>query len=194
MESVQIVPGLVVDETMFRAAADSLASHAPEEHFTWERFTDENNWTLIPDPDSDGYKAEFLVQRTPGRMLKINVWFKPDLRDGQRPRPHNHPWEFTAFILMGGYTEQRYEVVDGKVKTTTQVHQAGEQNHLPLSTFHEVTEILSEPGKTLTLMVCGEGRTGDWGYIDPETGEFEVNQPDLGFRARLEDLNPRLRS
>jgi hypothetical protein len=177
---------------MFRAAAKGLASHAPEEQFTWDRFIDENNWTFIPDPDSEGYKAEFLVQRTPGRTLKINVWFKPDLRDGQRPRPHNHPWEFTAFILLGGYTEDRYEVAGGKVNKTTQVHKAGEQNHLPPTTFHEVTQI-SEPGRTLTLMVCGAGRTGAWGYIDPETGEFEENQPDPDFRRRLEALNPRLR-
>ncbi|EST27415.1 hypothetical protein [Streptomyces roseochromogenus] len=192
MKSVQIIPGLAVDEEMFNAAVTGLAEHLPDEHLTWDRFTSESNWTLIPDLDGVGYKAELLLRREAECTAKINLWLGPDLRDGAAPKPHNHPWEFTAFILLGGYTEQRYEVVDGQVTSTTQVHQAGGQNHLPLTTFHEVTAI-AEPGRTLTLMVCGAGRKGEWGYIDPESGEFEANQPDPGFRARLVAINPRLR-
>lgn len=192
MKSAQIIPGLAVNEEMFDAAVAGLSAQLPDEQLTWDSFTNENNWTLIPDPDGFGYKAEFLLRREAGRTAKINLWFGPDLRDGEAPKPHNHPWEFTAFILLGGYTEQRYEVVDGKVTSTTQVHRAGEQNHLPLTTFHEVTAI-TEPGRTLTLMLCGAGRNGEWGYIDPQTAKFEANQPDPGFHARLQALNPRLR-
>ena len=192
MKPVEIVPGLIVDEEMFDAGVAGLKAHAPDERLTWDSFTDEQNWTLVPDPDGSGYKAEYLVRREEERTVKINVWFSPDLRDGEAPKPHNHPWEFTAFILLGGYTEDRYEVVDGNVNKSTQEHKAGEQNHLPLTTFHEVTQI-SEPGRTLTLMVCGAGREGAWGYLDPVTGEFEENRSDPGFGRRLEDLNPRLR-
>ncbi|MET9779119.1 hypothetical protein ABZ023_33555 [Streptomyces sp. NPDC006367] len=192
MKPVEIVPGLVVDEQLFDAAVAGLAAHAQDERVTWGSFTDEQNWTLVPGPDGAGYKAEYLVRGEKERTVKINLWFSPDLRDGEAPKPHNHPWEFTAFILLGGYTENRYEVVDGRVEKTTQVHKAGEQNHLPLRTFHEVTQI-AEPGRTLTLMVCGAGCKGAWGYIDPETGEFEENQPDPGFRTHLQALNPRLR-
>ncbi|MGW2998703.1 hypothetical protein [Streptomyces sp. NPDC001155] len=192
MKSAQIIPGLAVDEEMFDAAFSGLAAHAPDEHLTWDSFTNEQNWTLIPDPDGVGYKAEYLLRREAETTIKINLWFRPDLRDGEKPKPHNHPWPFTAHILLGGYTEQRYEVVDGKVTSTTQSHRVGEQNDVPLEIFHEVTAI-TEPGRTLTLMVCGAGRKGEWGYIDPESGEFEANRPDPGFRARLVAINPRLR-
>lgn len=192
MEPVEIVPGLVVDEEMFDAAVRGLAARTPYERLTWGTFTDERHWTLIPDPQGSGYKAEYLVRRESERTVKINLWLGPDLRDGSAPRPHNHPWPFTAFILLGGYTEDRYEPVRGRVHRTTRVHEAGERNHLPLTAFHEVTH-LSAPGRTLTLLVCGAGRTGAWGYLDPETGRFQENRPDPGFRAHLKALNPRLR-
>lgn len=192
MSSVQVIPGLTVDQTMFHAAAAGLAAHAPGERLTWEMFTGANSWTLIPDPDGFGYKAECVLRREPTRTVKINLWMGPDLRDGQAPRPHNHPWEFTAHVLLGGYTEQRYELAGKAVKSTAETHLVGGQNHVPLSTFHEVTEI-AEPGRTLTLMLCGEGTHGDWGYLDPETGKVTVNVADPGFQARLAQLNPRMR-
>jgi hypothetical protein len=158
---------------------------------TWGDFIDQDNWFFVPDPDGVGYKAEYLVLRSEDRTVKINLWMKPDLRAGDAPMPHNHPWPFTAYVLMGGYTESRYEVVDGKVTTTTEEHRAGDKNHVPLDLFHEVTEI-HDPGRTLTLMVCGRGNKGQWGYIDPNTGEFRPNQPDPTFLERAREINPRM--
>jgi hypothetical protein len=103
--------------------------------------------------------------------------------------PHGHPWDFTAYVLMGGYTEDRYQVVDGKVLTEKATHRAGDKNNVPIDLFHEVTEIL-EPGRTLTLMICGEGTQGQWGYINPETGEFRLNQSDPSFMERARLINP----
>ncbi|MFF7446509.1 MULTISPECIES: hypothetical protein [unclassified Streptomyces] len=192
MRTVRVVPGLTVDEELFDATVDGLARFTPDESLTWAEFTSEDRWLLVPDSDGVGYKAEAVLRREEGRTVKVNLWMAPDLRDGEKSRPHNHPWEFTAHILAGGYTEQRYEVVDGQVVTETQVHMAGDTNEVPLSTFHEVTDIQA-PGRTLTLMVCGAGREGDWGYLNPTTGELEPNRPDPGFRDRLIALNPRMR-
>lgn len=192
MRTVRIVPGLTVDEELFDAAVDGLARFAPDESLTWEEFTSEDRWLLVPDSEGMGYKAESVLRRETGRTVKVNLWMAPDLRDGERPRPHNHPWEFTAHVLAGGYTEQRYELVDGRVVTETRTHEAGGTNTVPLSSYHEVTHIQA-PGRTLTLMVCGAGRKGEWGYLDPATGELEPNQPEPGFRERLAALNPRLR-
>jgi hypothetical protein len=192
MQSVQIIPGLHVDEEMFERATEALAAHTPDQKITWESFIDQNNWLLVPDPDGFGYKAEYKVLQSANRTIKINLWMSPDLRAGDAPMPHNHPWPFTAYVLMGGYKESRYKVVDGNVITTTEVHRAGDENDVPIDLFHEVTEI-HEPGRTLTLMVCGEGIQGEWGYIDPETGEFRPNQPDPSFKMHLRERNPRLR-
>ncbi|MFF4607905.1 hypothetical protein ACFY12_34855 [Streptomyces sp. NPDC001339] len=189
---MEIIPGLIVDEEMYDKAVHGLIEHTPEEKLTWESFTDEHSWLLIPGLDGAGYKAELVLRREKDRTIKINLWMAPDLRAGQTPAPHNHPWEFHAHILMGGYTEQRYQLVDGKVRTETQIHEAGGQNHLPLDIYHEVTKIHA-PARTLTLMVCSGGRKGDWGYLNTETAVFAANQPDPTFKAHLQALNPRLR-
>ncbi|MGY4969559.1 hypothetical protein ACWGCC_10055 [Streptomyces nigrescens] len=192
MKPIEIIPGLTVDKEMYQSAVEGLAAFAPDEKLTWESFADERSWLLIPDPDGSGYKAELVVRRAAESTIKINLWMSPDLRAGSAPQPHNHPWEFVAHVLMGGYTEQRYQVIDGTVHTATQTHKAGGENHLPLDVFHEVTQIHA-PGRTLTLMICGKGRKGDWGYLDPESGAFEANRPDPEFRDRLVALNPRMR-
>ncbi|MEU3186016.1 hypothetical protein ABZ707_17710 [Streptomyces sp. NPDC006923] len=191
MPEVQVLPGLPVNEDLFDAAVRGLADFAPDDAITWEDFTSEDRWLLVPRPDGLAYKAELLVRREESRTVKVNLWLGPDRRGGEQPRPHNHPWEFTAHVLRGGYTEERYELVDGELVTETRVHEAGGTNHVPLSTFHEVTRIAA-PGGTLTLMVCGAGRKGAWGYIDPETGRTEPHQPDPSFRQHLAALNPRM--
>ncbi|GHE14689.1 hypothetical protein [Streptomyces alanosinicus] len=192
MDRVEVVPGLAVDLDLYEAAVNGLKEHAPEETLAWETFTSPESWTLVPDPDEQGYKGELVLRREDSHTRKINLWFAPDLRDGQSPKPHNHPWEFTSHVLSGAYTEQRYTLVDGKVATETHTHTAGGSNHLPLDVYHEVTAI-SEPGRTLTLMLCGAGRQGAWGYLDPETGRTYDNTPDTSFRDRLVALNPRMK-
>lgn len=192
MERVEVIPGLIVDEEMHEHAARGLERHAPDERLTWEAFTDEHSWLLIPDPDGAGYKGELVVHRREDRTIKINLWMAPDLRAGASPAPHNHPWAFRAHVLMGGYTEQRYQVLDGRVHAETRSHMASGENDVPLDVFHEVTHIHA-PARTLTLMVCGEGRTGNWDYLDVATGTFEENPADPTFKARLLALNPRLR-
>lgn len=192
MERIEIIPGLIVDEEMYQRAVRGLEQHAPSGKLTWEAFTDEHGWLLIPDPDGAGYKGELVVRREEDCTVKINLWMAPDLRAGAEPAPHNHPWEFRAHVLMGGYTEQRYQVLDGEVHAEARSHDAGGQNHVPLDVFHEVTHVHT-PARTLTLMVCGQGRKGNWGYLDVDTGAFEENQADPTFKARLQTLNPRLR-
>jgi hypothetical protein len=48
-------------------------------------------------------------------------------------------------------------------------------------------------GRTLTLMDCGQGKPGEWGYLDPDTGRFNRNAPDPQFMALLRDRNPHMR-
>lgn len=73
----------------------------------------------------------------------------------------------------------------------TQSHTAGEVNGITREQFHEVTAI-HEPGRTLSLMICGLGERGAWGHLDPGSGVFELNDPsaDPGFSDRLYAINP----
>lgn len=188
----EVLAGLVVDEAVFGSVIEGLSTHAPAvQPPAWDAFTDEYRWTLVPDAEGAGYKAEFLVHHSPGATVKVNVWMAPDLRRGEEPMPHGHPWPFTAHLLMGGYTEQRYRLTDGSVDAHTVTHRQGGANHLPVSVFHEVTDV-HEPGRTVSLMVCGAGRSGLWGYLDPQTGRVTPPRPDPAFQERLKALNPRL--
>ncbi|WP_280391278.1 hypothetical protein, partial [Nocardia wallacei] len=117
----------------------------------------------IPDTDCLGYKAELALHTGHARTVRLNRWYSPDLRGGHQPRPHSHPWSFNAWLLSGGYTEDRYEPTGDQTTGEPSVreqlgveHRAGGRNPVPRSVYHEVTHI-HEPGRTLSLMVCGPG-------------------------------------
>lgn len=189
-----IVPGLVVKGSMFEAAVDGLATHAPDlEPFTWERFTDRSGWTLVPNADGIAYKAELVVLASVDRTVKINLWSLPDRRGGERPQPHNHPWSFQSVVLLGGYTEDRYVVPTegGTPRAHRGVERCGPAvNEIAQTDYHEVTEI-HHPQATLTLMICGPRTQGGiWGYLDTDTGDHASAAPDPDFSAKLKSLNP----
>lgn len=186
-----IVPGLTVDSELFEAAAHGLTTHAPERApLTWPTFIDPAGWTLVPDDCGSGYKAELVLLNTRERTLKINLWYLPDLRGGQRSQPHSHPWDFAAHVLLGGYSEDRYTPDGSRVLAQRGVeHRQGGVNDVSRRVYHEVTEIHA-PGRTLTLMMCGRGQRGAWGYLDTDTGQHISVRPDPKFAGRLRALNP----
>lgn len=192
---ITIVPGLVVTEAMFEAAADGVARHARDVRpLTWERFTTSAPWTLVPDELGHAYKAEFILRRTRERTYKINLWMRPDRRGSAKPKPHDHRWPFTSRVLRGGYTEDRYTIAGRSVRDNLGVsHRAGGANDMPLNVCHEVTGI-HRPGDTLTLMVCGRLTRDTWGYlVDTDTARIVPAAPDPRFTARLRALNPHQR-
>ncbi|MER7212433.1 hypothetical protein ABT340_35720 [Streptosporangium sp. NPDC000239] len=193
MKRLTVAPGLTLDEALFEAAAEGVAAHAPElGALSWEQFTAPSGWTLVPDEETGrAYKAELTLQEHPHLLRRINVWFEADLRGNAAPRPHSHPWPFTAHVLLGGYDEERYvrkgyEIIQGAAS-----HRAGRANVLHRELFHEVTEI-HEPGRTLTLMVAdAPGVRGGWGYLSPDTGAYiAAPPPSEAFLAALRELNP----
>lgn len=187
MKTALIAPGLTLDEQLYEAAAAGLLTAAPDlAPLTWERFTAAPDWALIPDESGACYKAELTLVNTIEQTIRINQWFLPDLRGGQAPKPHNHPWAFTSHILAGGYSEDRY---DAGAAVPVE-HVAGGTNVVPRDLYHEVTEIHD---RTLSLMVCGRGLRGTWGYLDLDTGCHRPAEPDPHFSARFAALNPHLR-
>lgn len=205
MKRVEVAPELFIDEEMYGKAVEGLGNRAIQlaEPLTWERFTDHDTWLRIPDaqhPDESFYKAEAQLALDPSmlvdgdeksRTVKINLWRTPDLRGDGAPNPHSHPWPFTADVLMGGYDDDQYFIVNGGIEVETHQHEAGGQNKIALPTFHEVTTI-NDPDRTMTLMDCGP-RTAQWGYLNPDTAAFTPNTPDPAFMELLVDRNPQLR-
>ncbi|WP_214103262.1 hypothetical protein [Acrocarpospora catenulata] len=191
IDPVILLPGLTVTVRQYESAAAGLAVHAPDVTLTWEQWTDSARWGLVPDEETcRPYKAEFTLQEHPDLLRRVNLWYEPDLRGGGAPRPHSHPWPFTAHILSGGYTEHRYTLTGGDLEVVEAAHRPGDANELPRDLFHEVTD-LHEP-ETLTLMVAtAPGVRGGWGYLDPDTGRYTpAPPPSDAWRQAWRALNP----
>ncbi|MEV7198269.1 hypothetical protein AB0N81_41770 [Streptomyces sp. NPDC093510] len=93
MATIQIRPGLALDDVLYGAAEAGTATHVPHlAPLTWETFTAPPSWTLVPDGCGNGYKAELTLLGTRKATVKINLWIAPDLRGDQQPAPHSHPW------------------------------------------------------------------------------------------------------
>lgn len=221
MISFNIASTLTVDDEMYQLLHGALVAKVPDQvaAFTWKRFIDPRNWTLIPNPPHaklPWHKAEFVIKQGPPytQTAKANVWNSGDLRLDGKPIPHNHPWdEFMAELLMGGYRERRCTVENsrllmadpysrhelGDVHVSEVTYMAGSKrnrNYMPHTIFHEVEEVL-EPGRTLSFMVCGPGKKEGWGYLEPGTGRYtphKLSPIDPQFRARLLALNPHRRA
>lgn len=116
MRCHEIIPNVVVDDELFSAAAAGLAVHAPALRTpSWEEFVDPHGWWLVPGPDDDdtgvpiGYKAEFVVVQSLELTVKVNLWYRPDLRGGETSRPHTHPWEvMEAYPVLGAYEDEHW--------------------------------------------------------------------------------------
>lgn len=208
MRHLELIPGLIVDEELYGAAAAGLAAHAPDQDaLTWDAFVVPTRWWLVPGPDDDAvgvplaYKAEFEVTKTSDLTVKINIWYRPDLRSAETSKPHTHPWEvMEAHPVLGGYEDQHWHrSASGLlVEQGSAVNIPGRVNRIFARDYHEVTSIAS-PGRTVSVMVCGrwihdESYQGIWGHLDLDTGRHVPVQRDPAaqerFCSRLYRINP----
>lgn len=173
----------------------------------WEAFTDPTRWWMVPSPDDDdfgvplGYKAEYLVLQTLELTVKINLWYRPDLRSTETSRPHTHPWEvMEAHPVLGGYEDEHWHRTAAGllVRQGSIINVPGSVNRIFARDYHEVTSI-AEPGQTVSLMICGrwihnETNQGIWGHLDLATGcHVPVQRDDAErerFQTRMYRINP----
>lgn len=138
----------------------------------------------LPNKQGEPVKTELVLERSAERTVKLNWWHLPDVDR----HPHNHPWEVVeCHILQGGYTEERYWLDNGVLKSSTHTYRAGDINRFTHNVFHLVRTI--EPG-TLSKMACGpEVANNEWGYLDLKTKKYVRAKEDPGFMKRLEENN-----
>lgn len=208
MHRLNIIPGLTLDEELFDVTREGLTTHAPDQpDLTWETFVDPFRWWLIPGPEDDDagvplrYKAEFGVTQTPDLTIKVNIWYRPDLRSAETSKPHTHPWEIMeAHPVLGGYEDQHWHrtATGLLVQQGSVLNAPGTVNRIFARDYHEVTSIAA-PGRTVSVMVCGrwihnEANQGIWGHLDLHTGYHIPLQHDPveheRFLARKFRINP----
>ncbi|MEO6082775.1 MAG: hypothetical protein ABIQ18_06680 [Umezawaea sp.] len=208
MRSLTIIPGITLDEELFDAAGEGLAVHAPDQPaLTWDTFANPVRWWLVPSPDDDdagvplGCKAEFVLTQTTDLTIKINIWYRPDLRSRETAKPHTHPWEvMEAHPVLGGYEDEHWHrsASGVPVRRGSVSNMPGATNRIFASDYHEVTSIAA-PGRTVSVMICGrwihdEDHRGIWGHLDLHTGHHVPVRHDPvdheRFRARMYRINP----
>ena len=151
----------------------------------------------IPDMNGDAYKTELVIRadETPDAdgicVEKILWWHDND----PRKMPHNHPWDFYSTIMHGGYTDERWSLQNGVWTQSFIELRAGDTNHVPQNTFHNVTNLLTG---TVTHMRCGALIDNNWTYLDtntfeeiPNTLPEDLNEDGVPlFVLELNRLNP----
>lgn len=112
----------------------------------------------VPDYDSDGnYLTRWRIVQTPWFALYLHRFDGPD----PRPTLHDHPWNFVAVVLRGGYIERR---LDPKSMTVDEAHVVRHVNVKRTHDAHSIMRLLRQP--TWTLLFVGR-RVRTWGYLEP---------------------------
>lgn len=100
-------------------------------------------WTFTPSK----YLKRLHILKTPWFAIMVHWIMKPDPEQDL----HNHPVNFIAFVLRGGYCELRE---DGNIYPR-QVY-----NLVRHTTFHRITHVLPN---TMSLAINGRAQH-EWGY------------------------------
>lgn len=114
------------------------------------------------------------------------------LADGPR-LPHNHPYTFYSFVLLGWYTEEKQQVTHaiaagrslfkrngGALKAirdclpTSVRHMPFEVHEIRNDVYHRITEV--SPGGVWTLIVHPrKPKQYDWGFLDTDNTHVDRN-------------------
>lgn len=99
------------------------------------------------------YMRRWLIQLTRGALRLHNI-----VRSDADPDMHDHPFDFTSFLLTGGYTEE----LPGSAGTTSRVY------HPRFSIVRKRAEDLHRldltDGPVWTIVLTGPRRR-DWGFM-----------------------------
>lgn len=122
----------------------------------------------LPSRHLSGRQGLYLSRYTVARLGLVRVYLHEIHRGDEDPELHNHPWRFAlAWILSGGYAEERREI-DGEACTVrARTFRPGHLNLIGADTYHRLSEVRPS---TWTLFVVGP-RVQDWGFWNRRTGE-----------------------
>lgn len=108
------------------------------------------------DTDDETYLTRWRLIQTPWFGIYLHRIGTPD----SRPTLHDHPWNFTAFVLCGGYIERRLDPLTMEVDED---HRVRFVNRMRTHDAHAITRLFRVP--TWTLVLVG-ARRRTWGYLE----------------------------
>lgn len=131
---------------------------------------------VIPnfDTDEENYLVRWRIVQTPWFAVYLHRIGTPD----SRPTLHDHPWDFLALVLCGGYIERRLDPV---TMTVNEAHRVRWVNRMRTHDAHAIVRLLRVP--TWTLCLVG-ARRRTWGYLEPwGDNEWRWTEFDRHFHA-----------
>jgi hypothetical protein len=139
----------------------------------------------VPNYDEEGnYLTRWRILQTPWFAFYLHRFDGPD----PRPTLHDHPFNFTAVVLRGGYVERRLNPATLEVDEN---HMIRFFNRVKAGDAHSIRRLLRYP--TWTFLFVGR-RVRQWGYVEPigesmENGwvwmPFDVHHHNLEFQEAL---------
>lgn len=114
-----------------------------------------------------GKSGLYLSRYTVAKLGLVRVYLHEIHRGDEDPELHNHPWRFAlAWILSGGYTEERRKVEGWECTVPSRAFRPGHLNLIGPDTYHRIDAVLPS---TWTLFVVGP-RVQDWSFWHRRTG------------------------
>lgn len=113
---------------------------------------------VIPDivePEKD-YLVRWRLVQTPW----FGIFIHKILMIDNDVNTHDHPWDFIAIILKGGYRERWFERLEHKL-AARRWWGVGSIHRMKTTEFHAIKELFKIP--TWTLVFTGP-RKQEWGY------------------------------
>lgn len=113
----------------------------------------------IPCHDGLVYLARLRIIQTPWFGVYWHNIYQPD---GDR-HPHDHPWNFSSFIVRGGYTEVVHPLpwLDLKMNRYTRRWERFTWHKMTTDQAHRIISL--DPG-TISLIFVGK-RSRNWGFF-----------------------------
>jgi hypothetical protein len=112
----------------------------------------------VPNYDDEGnYLTRWRIIQTPWFAFYLHRFDGPD----PRPTLHDHPFNFTAVVLRGGYVERR---LDRSTLEVNENHVIRFFNRVKSGDAHSIKSLLRYP--TWTFLFVGR-RVRQWGYLEP---------------------------
>lgn len=106
------------------------------------------------------YLRRLRIFQTPWFALYLHFIYEPDLdRD-----PHDHPCNFWALIIRGGYREQVFMNQENLYYNDIHEWDFWTLHKMPVNYAHQIKQLF---GKTVTLCWFGK-RQRQWGFWTPE--------------------------
>jgi len=135
----------------------TLAGGRRSDWALWDRFE-------VPQYDGPGSSlTRWRLIQTPWCSLYLHRFDGPD----PRSTLHDHPWNFIALVLRGGYVERR---LDPRTLVVDEKHHIRWINRVRAGDAHAIIS-LDRP-RVWTLLLVGHRRR-QWGYWEPSWVEGE---------------------